>query len=80
MTEEVEKTNVVKRREMREAPMWSQIKRGKLGMDGVLILFGIFGSIALPFIFYERFKKNKEVIVKSRNVSPDVIENLTEDS
>lgn len=37
---------------MRLAPIWSQIKRGSLGMDGILILFGIFGSIALPFIFY----------------------------
>ena len=58
---------------MRQAPIWSQIKRGSLGMDGILILFGIFGSIALPFIFYERFKKNKETIINSRSVPPEVI-------
>lgn len=62
---------------MRDAPIWSQIKRGKLGFDSVLILFGIFGSVLLPYIFYEKFKKNKEIIIKSRKYPPEVIENLT---
>jgi hypothetical protein len=44
---------------MREAPILNQIRRGKLGMDGFLILFAILGSITLPAIFYEKFKKNK---------------------
>ena len=65
---------------MREAPIWSQIKRGKLGFDSVLILFGIFGSIVLPIIFYHKFKKNKEIIINSRKYPPEVIENLNEDS
>lgn len=48
----------------------SQIKRGKLGFDSVLILFAIFGSFALPYIFYQKFKVNKEIIVKSRKYPP----------
>lgn len=78
--DDIEKLNITKRREMREAPIWSQIKRGKMGIDGVLILFGIFGSILLPMIFYQKFKKNKEIIVKSRPYPPEVIENMTIDS
>lgn len=65
---------------MREAPIFSQIKRGKLGMDSIFILFAIIGSVTLPFIFYQRFKKNKEIIIKSRKYSPEVIENLSDDS
>jgi len=55
---------------MRQFPIWSQIKRGSMGMDGVLALFGIFGSFLLPVLFYNKFKKNKEIIIKSRKYSP----------
>lgn len=49
-------------------------------MDSVFILFAMIGSIALPFIFYHKFKANKETIIKSRKYSPEVIENLSDDS
>lgn len=44
-----------------------------MGFDSVLILFGIFGSFLLPVIFYNKFKKNKEIIVKSRKYTPEQI-------
>ena len=80
MIQEAEKKNKIMRREMREAPILNQIKRGKLGFDGILILFAMFGSIALPYIFYEKFKKNKEIIIQSRKYPPEVIENISDDS
>lgn len=49
-------------------------------MDSVLILFALIGSVALPYIFYHKFKINKEIIVKSRKYSPEVIENISDDS
>lgn len=52
MIKQAEEKNKIMRREMREAPIFNQIKRGKLGFDGILILFAMFGSIALPYIFY----------------------------
>ncbi len=55
---------------MREAPILSQIKRGKLGMDGFFILFAVFGGILLPAIFYQRFKSYKENIIKNRILTP----------
>lgn len=63
---------------MKKYPIWSQIKRGSMGFDGVLILFGIFGSFLLPIIFYNKFKKNKEIIVKSRKYTPEQIENIND--
>jgi hypothetical protein len=51
---------------MRYSPILSQIKRGKLGVDNLFILFAIVGSVALPAYFYQRFKKNKEIIIKNR--------------
>lgn len=58
---------------MREAPILSQIKRGKLGMDGFFILFAVFGGLLLPAIFYQRFKSYKENIVKNRILTPEEI-------
>jgi hypothetical protein len=43
-------------------------------------LFAIVGSVALPMYFYQRFKKNKEIIIKSRKYPPQVIENIDDDS
>lgn len=65
---------------MREAPIFSQIKRGKLGMDGFFILFAIFGGLLLPAFFYQKFKSNKENIIKNRILTPEQIEKLDEDS
>lgn len=65
---------------MRQAPIYSQIKRGKLGADNILIVFAVIGSLLLPFIIYERFRNNRSTIVKNRGINPRVIENLDEDS
>ena len=65
---------------MKKSPILSQIKRGKLGTDLLLISFAAIGSLLLPFIIYERFRENRSQIVKSRKISPEVIENLDEDS
>lgn len=80
MVKEAEEKNKIMRREMKESPVLSQIKRGKLGFDSILILFAIFGSFALPYFFYEKFKTSRETIVKSRKYSPEVIENISDDS
>ena len=58
----------------------AQVKRGKLGMDTVFIVFGIMGFIFLPYYFGSKIKKNQAKIVESRGVDPKVIENLDEDS
>jgi hypothetical protein len=57
-------------REWRQDPIMSQIKRGKLGSDNFFIFFGIFGSLMIPIYVFNKFKKNREAIVNSRNVSP----------
>ena len=68
------------RKEMREYPILSQIKRGKLGVDNIFILFALLGSAMIPTYFYFKFQKNRETIVKNRKISPEVIQNLDEDS
>ena len=60
--------------------MMSKIKRGKLGVDNFFIFFGIFGSILIPIYVYHKFKKNREAIVASRSVPPEVVKRLDEDS
>ena len=77
---EIQKNKKKIRKEMREYPIFSQIKRGKLGVDNFFILFAILGSAMIPIYFYFRFQKNRETIVKNRNISPEVIQNLDEDS
>ena len=55
---------------MRESPIYSQIKRGKLGADNILISFAMIGSLLIPFMIYERFKKNRKDIIESRGINP----------
>ena len=68
--ENAEKNLKVERREMREAPIFSQIKRGRLKSDNFFIIFAMLGGILLPLIFYKRFETTKEQIIKSRKYSP----------
>ena len=70
---ETEKMKKKIRKEMREYPIFSQIKRGKLGVDNIFILFALLGSAIIPTYFYLRFQKNRETIVKNRRISPEVI-------
>lgn len=80
MIKEAEEKNRIMRREMKEAPIFNQIKRGKLGFDSILILFAMFGSVLLPYFFFQKLKKHKEMIVESRKYPPEVIENISDDS
>jgi hypothetical protein len=57
-------------REMKRNPLLSIIKRGKLGTDTFFIAFAICGGLMLPLYFYEKFKKNKQLIINSRIASP----------
>jgi hypothetical protein len=55
---------------MRETPILSMIKRGKLGTDNLLIAFAMIGSFLLPIVIYDMFKENRRKIVEGRKVGP----------
>jgi hypothetical protein len=37
----------------------AQVKRGKLGLDAIFIVFGLAGFVLLPLFFGKRIMKNK---------------------
>lgn len=67
-------------REMNRYPLLNMVKRGKLGLDLYLIIFALSASIALPFYFWNKMKKNRAKIIESRGINPDLIQYLNEDS
>lgn len=68
------------RAERKKFPIYSQIKRGKLGYDIFFLTFAVLGGFLLPAFFIRDFQKRRAMIIANRIAPPEVIARLDEDS
>lgn len=54
--------------------VYQSIKRGRLGVDLYFLIFAMFGTLCIPYYYYQKGRPLKELVQKKRKIIDDVME------